>query len=182
MKKLCLSLGLMSILALTGCATTPSKPLTFNQLGQFNTVPLNAQSFRISFEARPNMSFHTAEEITLVKSAQTTLKNGYQFFKVLNDPSNRSQQPPRQAVVYSPPMYYPYGYGYRRGYWHDPFYDTPQVVNVDPVQVSYSIECYKQNQAPKDAFDARLILQSLGNKYGLSPTGEVLQPPAQTKP
>ena len=30
-----------------------------------------------------------------------------------------------------------------------------QVVNIDPVQVSYTIECYRdQKQAPQDAFDA----------------------------
>lgn len=91
---------------------TPSKPLTFDQLGQFSNTPLNAQSYRISFQARPNMSFGTAEEITLVKAAQTTLQNGFRYFKVLNDPSNVNQ-PPRKAVVYPTPMYAPYGY-YRR--------------------------------------------------------------------
>ena len=177
-----LSMGLA--IALSGCAMTPSKPLTFDQLGQFSNTPLNAQSYRISFQARPNMSFGTAEEITLVKAAQTTLQNGFRYFKVLNDPSNVNQ-PPRKAVVYPTPMYYPYGY-YRRypGFWPDPFYDMPQVVTIDPVQVSYTIECYKdQKQAPNDAFDASLILQSLGQKYGLSPTGQVLAPqmPTTTK-
>ena len=43
------------------------------------------------------------------------------------------------------------------------------VVNIDPVQVSYTIECYRdQKQAPQDAFDATLILKSIGQKYGLS--------------
>ena len=63
-------------------------------------------------------------------------------------------------------MYYPYGY-YRRypGFWPDPFYDMPRVVNIDPVQVSYTIECYKdQKKAPDDAFDTYLILKSLGQK------------------
>lgn len=101
---------------------------------------------------------------------------------MLDDPSNRSQQPPRQAVVYPAPSFYPYGY-YRRhpAFWPDPFYDYPQVINVDPIQVSYTIQCYKdQKSAPSDAFDARLILQSLGGKYGLSPGGQVLQPPVAT--
>ncbi|AXY58737.1 CC0125/CC1285 family lipoprotein [Acinetobacter sp. WCHAc010052] len=184
MKKVITCLSLAAALSLTGCATTPSKPLTFDQLGQYNTVPLNAQTYRVSFVARPNFSFGTAEEITLVKSAQTALQNGFQFFKVVDDPSNRNQQPPRQAVVYPTPMYPPYGY-YRRypGFWPDPFYDMPQVVNIDPVQVSYTIECYKtQKTAPDDAFDARLILQSLGQKYGVSPTGQVLQPQPVTVP
>lgn len=182
MKHLILGLGLGLSLLLGGCATTPSKPLTFDQLGQYSVTPLNSQTYRISFQARPNMSFGTAEEITLVKAAQTTLQQSHTFFKVLDDPSNRSQQPPRQAVVYPPPSFYPYGY-YRRhpAFWPDPFYDYPQVINVDPIQVSYTIQCYKdQKSAPSDAFDARLILQSLGGKYGLSPGGQVLQPPVAT--
>lgn len=181
MKNSIIGLTMVIAIALSGCATTPSKPLTFDQLGQFSNTPLNAQSYRINFQARPNMSFGTAEEITLVKAAQTTVQNGFRYFKVLDDPSNRNQ-PPRQAVVYSSPMYYPYGY-YRRypGLWPDPFYDMPHVVTIDPVQVSYSIECYKdQKKAPDDAFDAYLILKYLGQKYGLGPNGQVLPPVPKT--
>lgn len=184
MKNLLLATAVVASLTLAGCATTPSKPLTFDQLGQFSNTPLNAQTFRIGFKTSPNMSYGTAEEITLVKAAQTTVQKGFLFFKVFDDPSNRSQQPPRQAVVYPSPPPYPYGY-YRRypGFWPDPFYDMPRVVTLDPVQVAYTIECFKtEKTAPKDAFDARLILQSLGPKYGLSPTGEVLPAPTTTAP
>ena len=37
-----------------------------------------------------------------------------------------------------------------------------------------------QKSAPQEAFDASLILQSLGQKYGLSPKGDVLQPEPST--
>ncbi|WP_312330833.1 CC0125/CC1285 family lipoprotein [Acinetobacter variabilis] len=187
MKKTVIALTLATAALLSGCATTPSKPLTFDQLGQYSTTPLNANTYRISFQARPNMSFGTAEEITLLKAAQTTVQNGFQFFQVLNDPSNRTQQPPRQAIVYPAPSIYPYGYyrpyGYSRrylGFWPDPFYDQPYTVTLDPAQVAYTIECFKAGQEPKDAFDARLILQSLGAKYGVSPSGQVLQPQPAT--
>ena len=178
MKKIFLSLAIVGSLALSGCATLSSKPRTFDQLGQFSNTPLNANTYRISFVADSNMSYGLAEEITLVKAAQMTVKNGFRFFKVMNDPSNRSQMPPRQAVVYpNPPMYGPGFYRRHPAFWNDPFFDTPQVVNVEPAQVSYTIECFKdQKSAPQDAFDAKLILQSLGQKYGLSANGEVLQP------
>ena len=182
MKNIFLGLTLVTAFAMTGCVTTPSKPRTFDQLGQFSTYPLNSQTYRVSFQGNSNMSFGMAEEIALLKSAQTTVLNGFRYFKVMDDPSNRSQQPPRQAVIYPTPSYYPYGpYGYRRFggpmMWNDPFYDMPEVVNIDPVQVSYTIECYRDNQKkPDDAFDANMILRSLGQKYGLSPTGQVLLP------
>ena len=179
LRQLGLSMLFVATLGLGACATTPKKPLTFDQLGQFAAYPLNTQSYRISFQARPHLSYATAEEIALVKAAQTTLQNGFSHFKVLDDPSNRAQQPPRQAVVYSSPHYAPYGFYRRPYYWHDPFFDQPRIVNLDPVQVSYTIECYQSSNAQaKDAFDARLILQSLGQKYGLSPTGHVLTAPS----
>ena len=181
MKKTLISLTLVTMLTLSGCATTLSKPRTFDQLGQYTTTPLNDHSYRVSFQGSNNMGFGTAEEITLLKSAQVTLLNGFSYFKVQDDPSNRSQQPPRKAVVYPTPNYYPYGWGYRRPYWNDPFYDMPQVVTLDPIQVSYTIDCFKDKKStPDDAFDARLILQSLGQKYGLSPTGQVIQPEPTT--
>lgn len=179
MKKTFIGLTMVAVLVLSACVTTPSQPRTFDQLGQFSTIPLNTQTYRINFQGNSNMSFGMAEEITLLKSAQTAVLNGFQFFKVMDDPSNRTQQPPRQAVVYPSQMYpYGYGYGFRRfpGYY-DPFYNMPQVINVDPVQVSYTINCFKDKKsAPTDAFDARLILQSLGQKYGVTATGQVLQP------
>ena len=182
MKYLSLGAALASVLILAGCATTPQKPRTFDQLGQFATYPLNNQIYRISFKADPNMSYGTAEEITLLKAAQTTLKNGYRYFTVVDDPSNARNKAPRQAVIYPSPSYYPYGY-YRRhpAFWPDPFYDMPQVVNIDPIQVSYTIECFKTQDQSPDAFDAQMILQSLGSKYGLSPSGDVLQPAVPTQ-
>jgi len=173
MKSLLMCTPLLLTLTFAGCATVPAKPRTFDQLGQFTAYPLNNKTYRVGFQADNNLSYGTAEEITLLKAAQTTVKNGFRYFTVVDDPSNARHKAPRQAVIYPTPSYYPYGY-YRRhlAFWPDPFYDT------DPIQVSYTIECFKTQQQAPDAFDAQLILQSLGPKYGLSPTGEVLQPPA----
>ncbi|MDI9658219.1 hypothetical protein QM240_19065, partial [Acinetobacter baumannii] len=100
MKYLSLCLALGTAITLRACSTVPSKPKPFDQLGQISAYPLNEQKFRISFQAEPKMSYGADEEITLVKSAQTTVQKGYRFLKVLNDPSKQSQKPPRQAVVY----------------------------------------------------------------------------------
>lgn len=182
MKKIMIRLGVIAVLGLSGCASIPSKPLSFDQLGQFNTTPLNQNSYRVSFGARPNMSFGTAEEIALVKSAQITAQQGFQYFKVVEDPSNRPQKPARQAIVYPTTMYAPYGYYRRSPYaWSHPFYDAPYSVTVEPAQVSYTIQCFKEKQQPNDAFDARLILQSLGQKYGVGTSGNLLTPELQSQ-
>ena len=113
----------------------------------------------------------------LYQTAQTTIKNGFRYFTVVDDPSNARHKTQRQAVIYSTPSYYPYILpSSPPAFGPDPFYDMPQVVNLDPIQVSYTIECFQTQQQSPDAFDAQTHLQSLGQKYGLSPTGDVLQP------
>lgn len=177
MKALLICTPLLFSLALAACSTLSSKPQSFNQLGQFSVYPLNSQTFRVSFQTSQAMSYAPAEEITLLKAAQTTVQNGFRYFTVLDDPSNVRHKSPRQAVIYSRPAYYPYRYHRRyAGFWPDPFYDIPHVVNLDPIQISYTIECFQTQQQAPNAFDALLILQSLGAKYGLSPSGEVLPP------
>lgn len=176
-----LSAGILlgSALLLSACATTPKQPLTFDQIGQFSAYPLNAQNYRISYKAPRNMSHGTAEEITLVKAAQTTVKQGFQFFKVLNTPTSVNQTP-REAIVYPYPNSYPYYYGFNRyssySMWNDPFFNRPYIVQVDSSHIAYDIEMYSEGKQSNDAFDARLILKNVGAKYGVTETGEILQP------
>lgn len=166
-----------SVLWMTACSTLPKTPVPFHQLGKFTTYPLNTHYYQINFEAPARMSQGAAEEITFLKSAQMTVKLGFQYFKVIPDPTHQPHSP-RQTIVYRP-VYYPYGY--HSPLWYDPIFDSPQVVVVDPVYVSYRIELFKQDEQPKDAFDARLILQNLGQKYGVSVTGESIDPPVSKK-
>ena len=180
MKTIYLCSTLLLCFALSGCASVASKPKSFNQLGQFSTYPLNQHTFRVSFQAGHDIGYGTAEEIALVKAAQTTLQQGFRYFRVQDDPSNARHKIQRQAVIYPSPMYRPYGYYRRYPVFADPFYDLPQVVNLDPIEISYTIEFFQQQQPSSEAFDAQLILQTLGEKYGLSPTGEVLRPSVAT--
>lgn len=171
------------IIMLGGCSTVPHQPKTFDQLGQYQTIPLNASSYRISFKANSNLSYGSAEEIALVKSAQVTVQQGFDFFKVIDDPSNRtSPQTQRQTVVYPNryPSYGPYG-RFNRPYY-DPFFDQPYVVDIDPIEVSYTVQMFKKDVAPHDAFEAMRILQTLGSKYGVRPDGTIIVPTSTPLP
>lgn len=166
-------------LLFVGCTAIPQQPKSFDQLGQYQTIPLNASSYRISFKTDGKLSYGNAEEIALLKAAQVTLKQGFDAFKVIDDPSNRiNSQNNRQAIVYPSRIYAPYDYygPYRRPYWHDPFYDMPYVVNVEPIEVAYTVQMFKQSLAPADAFEARPILETLGPKYGVTRDGTVILP------
>lgn len=174
--------GICALLLITASGCSTLQPQTFNQLGKFSTYQLNEQTFRVSVKTSPNMSYGTTQEITLVKAAQTAIQYGFTYFKILNDPSSNNQ-PPRQAIVYTapPPMFRPYGfYGPRSAFWNSPWDDSTQVVNIEPNEVAYSITCYKNTQsAPNDAFNATLILKSLGAKYGMAENGDILKPEPQ---
>ena len=64
MKALLIYTPLLVALTFTGCATVPSKPKTFDQLGQFTAYPLNNKTYRIGFQADNNLSYGTAEEMS----------------------------------------------------------------------------------------------------------------------
>lgn len=183
-KKKYLSLGICALLLITASGCSTLQPKTFNELGNFSTYQLNEQSFRVSVKTSSNISYGTTQEITLVKAAQTAVEHGFTYFKIIpNDPSSHNQ-PPRQAVVYSPPppMFRPYGfYSPRSTFWGSPWDDNfTQVINIEPNEVAYSISCFKNTQsAPNDAFNATLILKSLGAKYGVAENGDILKPAPQ---
>lgn len=55
----------------------------------------------------------------------------------------------------------------------------PQTITTGPAEIAYNIECYKnESDAPAKAYNARLILQSIGAQYGVTPTGQILMPQA----
>lgn len=192
MKKLIpTSIALALLLSMSGCALTPSKPLSFNQLGEFSAYPLSEQDFRISYKARDSISYSQAQNITLVKAAQTAVLNGFQYFTILNGPTTVHRKPQTEEVYpnegWGPgPGAWGPGGGWGPGGWgpSDPFYGMPQTIRTGTSEIAYNIECYKTKaNAPAKAYDAQLILQSIGAQYGVTPTGQVLppQPAAPTK-
>ena len=50
MKKILIACALAAGLSLVGCASTPSKPLTFDQLGRFSNTPVKTATYCISIQ------------------------------------------------------------------------------------------------------------------------------------
>lgn len=196
---LLLSASLLATGLISGCATLPKQPPSFANLGHFEQYQLNTAIYRIRFIGSPDMSQGTAEEIALLQAAKTTMDAGYRYFYVLSDGTGQHQ--PRRAVVYpdafSSSAWYGNPYGlrhsrhpfynspfYHQGWgWNDPFYSAT-VVNIDPVDVSYTIKCSKTSSTNNEEFDAQLILSSLGPKYFLNADGtaRIMQPTMAQKP
>ncbi len=183
MKKLLpASLAFALVISMTGCALGPTKPLSFNQLGQFTVYPLSHQTFRISYKALNDISFAQAQDIALVKAAQTAILNGYPYFVIINGPTNVEDKPQKQVVY---PNAWGPNWGWGGGPWGpyggDPFYGMPQTITTGPAQIAYNIEGFKtEAEAPRRAYNATLILQSIGSQYGVTATGQVLQPQQPT--
>lgn len=182
MKLIPASIALALVMTMSGCALAPTQPLTFNQLGEFSAYPLSKESFRIAYKARDSISYSQAQNITLVKAAQTAVLNGYQYFVILNGPTTVNRKP-QTEVVYPNAGWGPgpWGWGGMGPGWSDPFYGMPQTITTGPAEIAYNIECYKnESDAPAKAYNASLILQSIGAQYGVTPTGQVLMPQPAT--
>ncbi|MDI2091796.1 CC0125/CC1285 family lipoprotein [Commensalibacter oyaizuii] len=176
MKFKAFSAAILLTLAVSGCST---QPLTFNQLGDFTTYPLNTNTFRVSYIANDNITYTAAQNIVLVKAAQTTVLNGYQYFTIVGGPSAVHDKPQR-TVTYPYGTWGSYGWGGPGWWgpgpgWGDPFYGMPQVVTTGPAEIAYNIQCYHNaHDAPANAYNASMILETLGQRYGVLPTGQVL--------
>ncbi|MEC7120503.1 MAG: hypothetical protein VXW65_11455 [Pseudomonadota bacterium] len=180
MKRQLLVLSLSALL-LAGC--TSMQPRSFSSLGQFDQFQLNDQLYRIRYVGNGYTRQSEAEQIALVQAARVTLKHGYRYFNVVEDPSSSrvvpAQRPWNMGLsVYAGSGYYqPYSpyHSYYGGGWllHDRFH-SPYFSDWDwndRVQVNYTIAVSKTKSKQQTQFDAQTIMRSLGSRYNLNPDG-----------
>ncbi len=100
-------------------------PYLANQKLSINFFSLSVKCTNVPNQLPSWMSYGTAEEITLVKSAQTTKASAFLKYKMTL--VIKARTPGRGLSSYAKLLpvwlWYP-------GFWHDPFYDFPQVVNM----------------------------------------------------
>ena len=87
MKRLVLSLSLLS-LACAGCATS-YQPSQGNS-GGFSEVQWDDHTFQVSFHGNRSTTIERAQELTLLRSADLTLQNGFSYF-VISDSKLRKE-------------------------------------------------------------------------------------------
>jgi hypothetical protein len=134
--------------------------------GGFNETQLDTNVFRVVFEGNGYTSTQKAEDLTLLRSAELTLKNQFTHFVVVNsntDISNSSYTTPTQSTTTANVNAYgntAYGTANTTTY-------GGQTINISKPSTNNTIVCFNGKPELKGlVYEAKFICKSLGEKYG----------------
>lgn len=160
-------------LVLGACATaTPYQPQGYGGVrGGYAEQRLDADRYRVMFSGNSLTSRDMVEMSLLLRSAELTLENGYDWFATINRATDRdtrfyTQPDPFYFDRYSP-YWGPSWRFHRGGYWSrwDPFWGNDfDVRQVDRYEASAEIVMGRGAKPAGDpnAFDAGEVVQNLG--------------------
>jgi hypothetical protein len=167
-------LAATAALALSACATaTPYGPAGVDSRYGYSEQRVDADRYRVSFAGNSVTSREQVEMALLLRAAEVTADNGYDWFATVNRATDRDVR-----LVTTPDPFYYDRYGpywgpswryYRRGYWSpwgDPFWGARDfdVREIDRFEASAEIVMGRGRKPADDAnaFDAREVIQNLG--------------------
>jgi hypothetical protein len=192
MKKVLAAASAVGLLALGACAAypTPYQPLGVRGApasGGFSELRLEPNRFRVNFSGNSYTERQTVENYLLLRAAELTLSQGYDWFTTVERDTERRTRyrdygfnsgfGPRYGGFYGG---YPYGYGfspywryYGRAGW-SPFYDPfgwDRDVDIREINRYEATAEIVMGRGPKPAgdpraFDAREVARSLGAFVG----------------
>jgi hypothetical protein len=182
----------LAVLGLSACATGPSyTPYQAAQPGKFgfSEQRIEATRYRITFEGNSRTTRQRVEDSLLLRAANVTLENGYDWFQIANratDPKTYQQR--------LPSLGWDSGFGYNSGfasyrtysrnhgwvYVHRPFFTSYGFGPFDDFGETREITRFQANaeiilgKGPKptdraDAFDARDVSANLTPRVVVAP-------------
>lgn len=157
--------GSVLVLLISGCAT-PYQPTGLT--GGFTESQLDTNVFRVTVNGNGSTTPERAEEMALLRSAELTLQHGFTHFAIA-DGRSRSEvitiDTPAQAATT----------GTISTYGNMSFLNAKSRItggdsfSVVKPSTSNTIVCFKgKPQISALVYDARLIMNSIGPKYGIS--------------
>ena len=162
-------------LALSACATaTPYQPAgTGGVRGGYAEQRLESDRYRVTFAGNSVTSREQVEMGLLLRAAELTTENGYDWFSTVNratDRDTRFQSTPDPFYSsYYGPYWGPSWRYYRRGFWspwNDPFWgrDDFDVRQIDRFEATSEVVMGRGQKPAGDpnAFDAREVISNLG--------------------
>ena len=174
-RKTTVLVALAGALALGACATaTPYQPAGFNgQRGGYAEQRLESNRYSVSFSGNSVTSRDQVEMSLLLRSAELTVENGYDWFATVTRATDRDTR-----FYTTPDPFYYDRYGpywgpqwrfYQRGYWStwDPYWGRDRDIRqVDRYEATAEIV---MGRGPKPAgdpntFDAREVINNLGSR------------------
>ena len=174
-RKTPIALAIVGALALGACATaTPYQPAGYNgQRGGYAEQRLEQDRYRVSFSGNSLTSRERVEMSLLLRAAELTVENGYDWFQTVDRATDRDSR----LVAHPDPFYYnrygPY-WGprwryYNRGMWSpwgSPWGPEVDIQRVDRYEATAEI---KMGRGPKpaedaNAFNAREVIENLSGR------------------
>jgi hypothetical protein len=178
-KILVLAAALAVTTALAACETpTPYQPNVPGQTtGGFSEVRVEPDRWRVTFAGNSMTSRETVEAYLLFRAAELTTQQGYDWFSIVTQHTERNAR----TYVDPDPLYHPwYGYGFWRPTWRyyghgfgwrtwDPFWGDPfwadgyDVQTIQKFEASAEIQMHHGPKPADDpaAFDARAVIENL---------------------
>jgi len=165
-------------LAVSACASAPTYgPANARGYGGYSEQRIDGDRFRVTFSGRSFTSREAVEMGLLLRSAELTVQNGYDWFSTNNRATERESRYYRDYDPFYRDRYWPH-WGpswrfHRRGYWSawDPFWGPGFATErVDRFEASQEI-ILRRGQKPEgdaSAFDAREVIANLGPRFGRS--------------
>jgi hypothetical protein len=149
MKKILLALALG--IFFSGCATSYQKD-SFS--GGFSETQLSENVWKVHFRGNGKTTMERATDFCLLRSAELTLENGYQYFAIINEDSST-----KSSTFTSPQTAYTNAYGYTT-------FSGGQTFTANKPRTQNTILMFKEKTDKAGmVYEAQFIVQSLRGKY-----------------
>ncbi len=150
------------VVALAGCATA-YKPDGYG--GGFSETRLDTSLFKVSFQGNGWTKPERAEDMALLRSAELTIRNGFNYFVVIDSQSRERQgsyTTPKQSYTTANATAYgnsAYGTAQTTTY-------GGQTVHTSRPTTTITMACFKEKPEIQGiVYNARFLCDSLGQKY-----------------
>lgn len=166
------AMAALAALSLSACATsTPYQPAGSGaSYGGYSETRLESDRYRVTFAGNSVTSREQVEMSLLLRAAELTVQDGYDWFATVNratDRDTRYSVDPFYRDRYSP--FWGPSWRYSRGgiwgRWNDPFRDD-MVREIDRYEASAEIVMGRGRKPADDpnAFDAREVIANVGGR------------------
>ena len=153
----------VAVMILQGCATSYQKDGFFSLSGGYSETQLDKNVFKVSFSGNGFTSRERATNLTLLRSAELTLENGYQYFAIIEANSYTSNSAYTTPATYNTTGRYDSG-----GYSATTTKKGGQTYNISRPSTSNTIVCFKEKPETIFTYNASFIHKSIKAKYRIT--------------
>ena len=156
---------ILAVTALSGCATS-YQPESFS--GGFTETQLDTNVFRVSFKGNGYTSGERAEEMSLLRSADLTLKNGFTHFAIV-DGRSRTESSSYTSPTQSTTTGTISTFGNASSLNATTRQTGGDTYNIAKPSTTNTIVCFQGKPANAGfVYDAQFVFNSLSKKYGVA--------------